>query len=707
MKVIFLTEHEHHEKTGKSSDDFVGRIQKKIIDNKKMILLLLVIFILAFSIRAHLMRYEYIFEFDSYYHLRLVGELIQHGQIPANDPLAYYQLGGAKPPGFSLLWPISSAFYLIIGFGKPFSKDLLLLCAKMLPALFGALISLAMYWLGKEVYNKKAGVAMAFIAATVPAFVYRTMAGFFEEDSLGFLWMVIGFVFMLRATKSEKITKQSIINSVLAGIFFSMMALTWTLYLLVPLIITPYFIFSLLILATRESKEKLTAFIANFGIGYVIFNIAILLIGGNWIQNGVSYIARFMPDFIDPLILPAIILIVIGTILLAYLIEKMKEDNRQIMGTVFVVLLWIILLGTAMIFIFVGDILDRTAISSMVGEESTGKQFFGQKYNSLIIFPALALLLIPAGIIFSRNRERLGYGTLIIFFWVLITLIMAYYKLKFTYSFGLPVAAAAGFVVYFVFEIIERAGAEKKVESKIIVVALLFTLLLSVGAAAIFVPEYRPTLDEDPKWKEAINWISGNTPQDTKLFNWWNQGHIISFITGRKVSSDNRNYSEEANRAMAEFIVTEDVNEAYQIVAKEIGADYVVLESSMMLQEAQFYFYSIGKVDTSDPALQKYSAAPANTFSCVSSGDSISCQGNTFSAQDFNKFPEKWNMVPTTFYNGKEPIYLYKENLTLIALNRAVNNSNIAKVWFNSDDTRDKYEEVFSNGSIKIFKIIK
>ncbi|MFA5358087.1 MAG: STT3 domain-containing protein [archaeon] len=715
----------HHSKTDTekfAQNNFGGKLLQKIYENRKMIIILLAIFLLAFTIRAHLMRYDQIFEFDSYYHLRIVGELVQNGQLPARDPLAYYQEGGSTLPGFTLLWPIAAAFYAIIGFGQPFSKDILLLCAKILPALFGALIAIAMYWLGKEIYNKKAGVAMAFIAATVPAFVYRTMAGFFEDDSLGFLWMVIGFVFMLRATKSEKITKQSILNSILAGIFFSAMALTWSLYLLIPLVITPYFIVSILIIATKGgTKERITAFIANFGAGYIIFNALILLIGGNWIQNGINYIAAFTPDVLDPFIWIGIAVISIGSILFAYWLQKTSEENKKIATIVFVSLLWVSLLITLMLFLVVHDLTNRSSISSMVGEESVGLNSFGQKFNSLIILPILALILLPASILFARDKKHFSHGALIIFFWVLITLIMAYYKLKFTYSFGLPIAAAAGFITYFVFDWLERSDSIKRIEAKVVVISLFFVLLLGVGAVARFVPDYVPTLDSDPDWKEAANWISDNTSEDAKLFNWWNQGHILSFITGRKVSTDNRNYSFCANYAMAKFVDTDNTALAYKIASTQneilptystcenysVGADYIVLDTSMFQTEPQFYFYTIGKIDYSDANYARYGNAPINVLSCSADGENMNCGGNTLPKTEFDKFPETWTSTPAQFYNGKEPLYIYKYQSALVVLNQTVNNSNLAKVWFNSDETKNNYTEVFANTSVKIFKIIK
>ena len=61
--------------------------------------------------------------------------------------------------------------------------------------------------------------------------------------------------------------------------------------------------------------------------------------------------------------------------------------------------------------------------------------------------------------------------------------------------------------------------------------------------------------------------------------------------------------------------------------------------------------------------------------------------------------------MPTQFYNGDQPMYIYKDGASLVVLNHATNNSNLAKVWMHSEDTTDFYEEVYHNGSVKIFEI--
>src|SRR3989344_896510 len=155
--------------------------------NKLQLLIIFGIFILAFATRAHLMKYELFFEFDSYFHARIISYVIEDFVIPFNDPLRFAPTESFVPISSSLFfWYLSAVIYKVFTLGAPYNKDLWILFVKILPALYGALISVAMFFLGKEAYSKKAGIAMGVFSAIVPAFVYRTMAGFLEDDSLGF-----------------------------------------------------------------------------------------------------------------------------------------------------------------------------------------------------------------------------------------------------------------------------------------------------------------------------------------------------------------------------------------------------------------------------------------------------------------------------------------------------------------------------------------
>ncbi|MGI6589583.1 MAG: STT3 domain-containing protein [Candidatus Iainarchaeum sp.] len=703
-------------------DNILNTTLKKIYDNRVIIILLLAIFLLAVGVRSDLMKYpgNYLFEPDASYHARMILNLVRDGSVPNPDNLNYYQVeGGIGNQAPSVYWYLSAILYLIISIGQPFSKDLLLWSVKFFPAIFGALISIAMYFLAKEVFNdKRVALITAFLAAITPAFVYRTMSGAQGDNSLGFLWMVIGFYFFVKAVKTKTLTKKDILNSVLAGIFFLIMSMTWRMYILIPTILIPYTLFSLIYIACTSTKEKdvkqneVLIFIAKIILSLGLFSILFLLGGFYfsqdpvfWLFSVASYAATLIPLDAGIITLLLIAALIIFTAI-AYFISNTTKETKKTIWTITVLGLYIVFFIVVALFIVEPDIMvkDRTSISSMVGEESVGNPYFGTKYNALIVLPWLGLILLPLGLFLFKKNDL--HPSVLMWVWTLVTLFMAWYKLKFTFVFGLGLVAGGSIVAFIIFEMQKKFKLEKGVEAKITILALIFIVLLGVGATARFVPDYAPFPNQDQGTIDRMDWIIKNTPNDAKFFNWWNEGHVLALTTERRFSTDNRNASTEANQAYARFIITPDHELAYEIASKEIGADYILLESDLIGAMSSFEDYNLNRLAPSE-VRGKYSIGNYNILNCVDNNTIISCGGNNIPREQFMLFSDKWKTTPDAFPDGTNPVFYYRTNDQLLILNKAMNNTNFAKVFTNSDETSKYYEEVYSKNGYKIYKILK
>ena len=703
-------------------DNILNTTLKKIYDNRVIIILLLAIFLLAVGVRSDLMKYpgNYLFEPDASYHARMILNLVRDGSVPNPDNLNYYQVeGGIGNQAPSVYWYLSAILYLIISIGQPFSKDLLLWSVKFFPAIFGALISIAMYFLAKEVFNdKRVALITAFLAAITPAFVYRTMSGAQGDNSLGFLWMVIGFYFFVKAVKTKTLTKKDILNSVLAGIFFLIMSMTWRMYILIPTILIPYTLFSLIYIACTSTKEKdvkqneVLIFIAKIILSLGLFSILFLLGGFYfsqdpvfWLFSVASYAATLIPLDAGIITLLLIAALIIFTAI-AYFISNTTKETKKTIWTITVLGLYIVFFIVVALFIVEPDIMvkDRTSISSMVGEESVGNPYFGTKYNALIVLPWLGLILLPLGLFLFKKNDL--HPSVLMWVWTLVTLFMAWYKLKFTFVFGLGLVAGGSIVAFIIFEMQKKFKLEKGVEAKITILALIFIVLLGVGATARFVPDYAPFPNQDQGTIDRMDWIIKNTPNDAKFFNWWNEGHVLALTTERRFSTDNRNASTEANQAYARFIITPDHELAYEIASKEIGADYILLESDLIGAMSSFEDYNLNRLAPSE-VRGKYSIGNYNILNCVDNNTIISCGGNNIPREQFMLFSDKWKTTPDAFPDGTNQVFYYRTNDQLLILNKAMNNTNFAKVFTNSDETSKYYEEVYSKNGYKIYKILK
>lgn len=700
----------------------VNGFKEKIFDNRKTIFLLIIIFLLGVSIRANLVRYDgnYLFEPDAFYHARLVQEIVTQGYVSPIDQQNYYQIeGGIGHQPASIYHYINAFVYFVFGFGQPFNKELLSFIVQFLPCIFGGLIALGMYFLAKEVFNsKKIGYVAAFLAAVTPAFVYRTMAGAQGDNSLGFLWMVVGFYFFVKAVKTKTINKKDLINAVLGGIFFAFMAMTWDVYLLIPMIIIPYFIFAVILIASESRKEEFKRNEVIHFSGKVLLSLFVmslfsfLPITSELVRNKTFWLFSIAgsvaaPLKIDPMIVVGLVLVLtfVG-IGIAYFISKTGKETKKIVETlaIFALILGIItMLG---IFFIEPDFFyrdgGRLGIGSMVGEESVGNNFFGTKYNALIVLPWFAILLFPIGLYFFKKED--SHTQLIFFFWTIITLFMAWYKLKFSFIFGLGLVAGAALTFYIVFETLKKLNIEKGLEAKSTLVALVFLLLLGVGSSAIFVPDYAPFPNQDTKLIELMNWIDNNTQKDAKFFNWWNEGHLLAFETERRFSADNRNEG-NSNKYFSEFAVTTDTQKGYEIASKTIGADYIYLDSSMVYSMGTFEYYVADKIDSR--LVQKYYKGQFTVLSCEDRNEIVVCGQNTIPKTNYLEISPTWKNVPDAFPDGTNPAYYYRTNNEVFIVNEALNNTNFMKVLMNSEETKDKYEIAYENNGIYIIKIKK
>jgi len=683
--------------------NFLGKHFK--IDGRHYFILLL-IFLLGLGMRAYLMKYELIFEFDTYWHARITSYLIQAGTVPLRDPMAYYQLGGSTVGWLApLFWILSAGIYKAFTFWLPYSKDLWFVFVKFLPAFYGALIALAAYLVGNEAFDRKTGYLMGFFVATASAFIYRTMAGQFEEDSLGFLWMLLGFYFLIKALKVRQLNKQMIFNSVIAGVFFAGMAYTWEMYLLILMIVVPFAVFNVIRDFVKEEKFDLKASLFPFIGSLATFIVLIFPYNGLAWLKAFAYVQSALPN-INPLFLVAGLIGLGIALYVIYLMIQSKsteaKDTKRVWNYLLMAFFYLLLIG-----FFVAMLNYQQAklgvLGVTVGEESLGNQFFGHKYMQMIIAPLVALALIPL-MVFKSRKNHYDY---LFFFWIMVTFFMAWSKLKFSYVFGLAVGVSAAIVVYYAFKFMQ---ARPTLEKKILGLALGFLLVSSVASGALFVSLNTPNIEYGTGWKESLYWLRDNTPKDAKIFNWWDEGHWISTIGERAVSSDNRNWDGQANQDFALLLLSTDLNEGLNLL-EQYKPDYLMFGDDLLQKQGSLGLYAYQITDFSDPRLRIYFGvgAPCNkNVDGLTKKATFECGGNRIPEEQMNLLPVNWTNIPIEIKDGTMPLFAYRapDNSRMYIINSATNNSVLAKIWFHEPNAAAHFEEVYNNTEVKIFKVI-
>jgi asparagine N-glycosylation enzyme membrane subunit Stt3 len=218
------------------------RSRRKKLDRQKLlqkmkqkwaIAPLAIIFILALYLRySPAQGMKYLQAADPYWIYRMSQHIALEGNYPVLDFMRYFpyaipnytvQLGDLFIPailynaGFSLLFPSYLEW------------------AQFYPALLGALSTVVMYFLGKELFNRKAGLSAAFFLAVLSGTLRRTSAGFFEKEPLGTFLMLSSLVFFTQAWKRE-----NWFRGILSGLALGLFTVSWggsqMLWLLYPIV---------------------------------------------------------------------------------------------------------------------------------------------------------------------------------------------------------------------------------------------------------------------------------------------------------------------------------------------------------------------------------------------------------------------------------------------------------------------------------------
>jgi dolichyl-diphosphooligosaccharide--protein glycosyltransferase len=189
---------------------------------------------------------------DPYYNMRLVDTTIQNGRFPyysSSDPLLAYPIGrsGQRAP---LL--VMSA----IGFSKlltPFMSetDAVGYAMQFVPALYGALLVFPVYFIGKILFGKKAGLVAALLIALIPIHIssgHGSAYALFDHDSFNLLIYFMTFLFLIKSIK-EKETIRRILYALLAGVSLAALSMVWVeaqyLYTIIAIYVVIQLIFDL------------------------------------------------------------------------------------------------------------------------------------------------------------------------------------------------------------------------------------------------------------------------------------------------------------------------------------------------------------------------------------------------------------------------------------------------------------------------------
>ena len=510
----------------------------------------------------------YLVALDPYYYLRLTENYYKHGHLGEtlryiDGKLVPYDTCQYAPPGRPITRPVPVITYVTIAVYEIWrSIDptvTLMNAAFWVPPILSILLGIPVFFIVRRVTRSNVGgIVGALAIVSTPALLYKTSAGFADTPIFEILPILFIVWFIMEALHNQKNLKLSLLYTVLATLTMvlapRMWAGWWYGYYVVGVFLILYMVYTFLVSRYRD-KIPLPLLIDDIKTllpiaGIFILGSALLIsllygvnvfIGGilspfefikiqetikttGW-PNVFTTVSELQVPTLQEIIsnsLGETYLFILGVlgILASFISMRYKEESIKI-DLKYALLLTIWLVAT-----FYAATKGVRFIGLMAPPLSIGVGIFvGQLVN-----------------IINRRDDELTkwiiYPTVGIIF--LYTLLKTYSKipkiiLPTTY---VPIAAY-GFltvlVILTIYKIVDIVISHRDRIKKVVVILLALSLVLPSLAGAV--PFYTaPTFNNG--WKEGLDWIKKETPDNAVITCWWDNGHIYTWATRKMVTFD-------------------------------------------------------------------------------------------------------------------------------------------------------------------------
>ena len=224
---------------------------------------------------------------DAYYHMRLIDNFVYNfPHLIDFDPYMLYP-GGVGVSDIHFFDWLLGAIIWVIGLGSP-SQHSIDVIGAYFPAFLGALTAIPVYFIGKELFGRWAGVIAAVLIVLMPSeFLGRSILGFTDHHVAETLFSTVTILFLIlaiKATRQRGLTfkhlkhrdwsaiNKPLIYSLIAGFSLGVYLLTWGGALLFVFIIFVYFVVQFIIDHLKHKSADYLCF-----VGVILFLVALTM----------------------------------------------------------------------------------------------------------------------------------------------------------------------------------------------------------------------------------------------------------------------------------------------------------------------------------------------------------------------------------------------------------------------------------------------
>ena len=551
------------------------------ISNIIKIASVILIFTLALGVRLLPLKYgAWLTAYDPYFQYRVTEYIVENGftaWFTWIDEMSWYPYGRniAKTsyPGV----PFTGAFFYMLAKSLGINATLMEVCV-VVPAILGALSAVLAYLIGREVEDEAAGIFAGLLLATVPAFIGRTTAGFYDTESVGFFAYMLSLYFWIVAMK-----RNSKIAAILSGAALAYMLISWggSIYLL-----NLYAIYAIIMVVVgKYSRKLLTTYAITLGLALFLAAQAPL------------FARKYLVSY--AIIMPIAAMVVLS---IKGVLEEAEDRKAKLIGL------------SAIAVIAVGGIAALEAggrLRELTGRVLSVVNPFAREAQPLVASVAehrtptwghiffqlnILLLLAPVGIYFVLKRGRdndillaLGAITSAYFAATMIRLLMLAAP-TFSILAGIGLVKILKPHVNVVMRRTPTARRGRKIAVRVnrggsAWTVLMMTLILMFAVVSwrdvAFAPQTIVSCGGVPggtkyqDWIEALLWMRENLPEDAVVASWWDYGYWITTMSNKTTICDNATLNATQIKLVATAFMS---NETVALeIFKKLGVTHVVV----------------------------------------------------------------------------------------------------------------------------------
>lgn len=647
------------------------------MNKSRELAVLAAIVLAAFALRIATYKY-YLLGTDEFVYYKIGEHILENNEFPYVWYLSNYPEGGGMGQA-PLLYYASIFFYSILKFfGFSFLEAF-----KLAAPVTGALTLVPVYFLAKHIFDRRTAFYSLAILTVLPAFSYRTFAGFYRGDTFSVFFMVLGFYFFLLSLGSNA---RKIKFSILAGISFGSMGLVWNGFLFGFIALSGFVVlYSLLSYIRAKSSRQLSlSYAIAAGLGILMIKYSLLLQ-----PRGAESYLHDLARYVYP-----------ATLALAGILEvlKIKTEHLDVRRRAYI-LISIALASLAAIPVLFPQLLKNlltgyggvkatTVLFRTITElEPTTLDMAGGYYHITLALFVLGLLLL-----FKQFYEKKSEGALFMIVWILASLFVLKTAVRYTFLASIPIAIASGFFI-------------EKIKQPKVVPYILLLILTFHGIA--FAGNVKPHMNDE--WRAAL--LSLKNEEEGAVLTWWAYGSWVQGVAGFPTVVDTlHGQSVERIKEISRFFLETNESKTLDFL-KEHRVKYVAVSTEMMAKMQ----YISELLNTTD---LYYNIAPHSGI-----GEGILTyrdeSGNIYAIKKVYKkergrlVVREYSEAPVPFYPGE--VYISQGEVSIPDFSAAnfivyippkLQNTLLTSLMLLDGSGFESYELIYSNSQVRIYKAV-